>query len=52
MFNHLTGGRANVQLLQEAAVRDLVEILDRCEGTKVGTPNVTKNWGVPISHSH
>ncbi|XP_019538536.2 vacuolar protein sorting-associated protein 33A [Aedes albopictus] len=34
MFNHLTGGRANVQLLQEAAVRDLVEILDRCEGTK------------------
>lgn len=36
MFTHLTGGRANVQLLQEAAVRDLVEILDRCEGTKVG----------------
>ncbi|XP_062561013.1 vacuolar protein sorting-associated protein 33A [Armigeres subalbatus] len=34
MFTHLTGGRANVQLLQEAAVRDLVEILDRCEGTK------------------
>lgn len=34
MFTHLAGGRANVQLLQESAVRELVEILDRCEGTK------------------
>ncbi|XP_055638417.1 vacuolar protein sorting-associated protein 33A isoform X2 [Toxorhynchites rutilus septentrionalis] len=34
MFSHLSGGRANIQLLQEAAVRELVEILDRCEGTK------------------
>ncbi|EDS39484.1 vacuolar protein sorting-associated protein 33A [Culex quinquefasciatus] len=34
MFTHLSGGRANIQLIQEAAVRELVEILDRCEGTK------------------
>ncbi|XP_055541088.1 vacuolar protein sorting-associated protein 33A [Wyeomyia smithii] len=34
MFTHLSGGRLNVQLLQEAAARELVEILDRCEGTK------------------
>uniref|UniRef100_A0A8W7PQX2 VPS33A n=1 Tax=Anopheles coluzzii TaxID=1518534 RepID=A0A8W7PQX2_ANOCL len=34
MYSHLSGGRANVQLLQEAAVREFVKILDRCEGTK------------------
>ncbi|XP_065079001.1 vacuolar protein sorting-associated protein 33A [Ochlerotatus camptorhynchus] len=34
MYTHLAGGRANVQLLQESAIRELVEILDRCEGTK------------------
>ena len=36
MFSHLSGsGKVNVQLIQEAAVKELVDILDRCEGTKV-----------------
>ncbi|XP_058823517.1 vacuolar protein sorting-associated protein 33A [Topomyia yanbarensis] len=34
MFTHLSGGRVNIQQLQESVARELVEILDRCEGTK------------------
>ncbi|XP_050088887.1 vacuolar protein sorting-associated protein 33A [Anopheles aquasalis] len=34
MYSHLSGGRVNVQLLQEAAVREFVDILDCCEGAK------------------
>lgn len=35
MFPHLSGFRVNVSLLQEAVNKELIAILDRCDGTKV-----------------
>lgn len=35
MFPHLSSWRVNLTLLQEAANKDLLSILDKCEGTKV-----------------
>lgn len=35
MAAHLASGRVNVALLREAARRELVELLDKCIGTKV-----------------
>jgi hypothetical protein len=38
MFPHLSGsGRVNVSLIQEPAIKELLAILERCDGsTKVG----------------
>lgn len=35
MFPHLAGWRVNVALIQEAASKDLLRIVEKCEGTKV-----------------
>lgn len=35
MFPHLNGWRVNLALIQEAAVKELIGILEKCEGTKV-----------------
>lgn len=35
MFSHLTGWRVNVALIQENASKDLLDIVEKCEGTKV-----------------
>lgn len=35
MFPHLYGFRVNISLFQEAASKELFEILEKCEGTKV-----------------
>lgn len=35
MSNYLTGGRVNVSLLQESAAKDLICLLDMCDGPKV-----------------
>lgn len=35
MFPHLYGFRVNISLFQEAASKELLEILEKCEGTKV-----------------
>lgn len=35
MFSHLTGWRVNVALIQENASKELLGILEKCEGTKV-----------------
>lgn len=35
MFPHLHGLWVNVSLVQEAASKELIEILDKCDGTKV-----------------
>lgn len=35
MFSHLYGFRVNISLFQEAASKELFDILDKCEGTKV-----------------
>lgn len=37
MFPHLfsSGRGVNIQLLQEAAIKELSSLLERCEGTKV-----------------
>lgn len=35
MSNYLTGGRVNISLLQESAARDLISLLDKCDGPKV-----------------
>lgn len=37
MFPHLYGFRANVSLLQESASKELLKILDKCEGSKVSS---------------
>lgn len=34
-FSHLVSPKVNLALLQEQALNDLIDILDRCEGTKV-----------------
>lgn len=35
MFPHLSGWRVNLALLQEAASKEFLGILDKCDGTKV-----------------
>lgn len=35
MFPHLSGSRANISLLQEAASKEFLQLLEKCEGTKV-----------------
>lgn len=35
MFPHLYGFRVNISLFQEAASKELLEILDKCDGPKV-----------------
>lgn len=35
MFPHLQGIRVNISVLQEAATKELLTILEKCEGTKV-----------------
>lgn len=37
MSNYLAGGRVNVSLLQESAAKDLICLLDKCDGPKVNT---------------
>lgn len=37
MSNYLTGGRVNIGLLQESATKDLICLLDKCDGPKVNT---------------
>lgn len=34
-FVHLTTSKVNIGLVQELACNELLEILDKCEGTKV-----------------
>jgi hypothetical protein len=34
-FSHLVTQKVNLALVQELALNELIEILDRCEGTKV-----------------
>lgn len=34
-FSHLISQKVNVALVQETALNELIEIFDRCEGTKV-----------------
>lgn len=34
-MSYLTGSRVNISLLQEAAARDLIFLLDKCDGPKV-----------------
>lgn len=36
MFSHLSGWRVNVSLIQEMASKELLKLLEKCEGTKVG----------------
>ncbi|XP_050526937.1 vacuolar protein sorting-associated protein 33A [Daktulosphaira vitifoliae] len=35
MSNYLTGGRVNVGQLQESAAKELIQLLDKCDGPKV-----------------
>lgn len=35
MFPHLSGWKVNMSLLQEAASKELLRVLDKCEGPKV-----------------
>lgn len=35
MFPNLSGWRVNLSLLQEAASKELLGLLDKCNGTKV-----------------
>lgn len=35
MFPHLQGIRVNISVLQEAATKELLTILEKCDGTKV-----------------
>lgn len=37
MSNYLTGGRVNISLLQESATKDLIGLLEKCDGSKVNT---------------
>lgn len=39
MSSYLAGGRVNVGLLQETAAKDLISLLDKCEGPKVNVQN-------------
>jgi hypothetical protein len=34
-FTHLTTSKVNIGLVQELACNELLEILEKCEGTKV-----------------
>lgn len=34
-FSHLSSSKVNLSLVQEQALNELIEILDKCEGTKV-----------------
>lgn len=34
-FSHLVTSKVNIGLVQELACNELLEILDKCEGTKV-----------------
>lgn len=43
MFPHLYGFRVNISLFQEAASKELLEILEKCEGTKVFNINPSFN---------
>lgn len=36
-FPHLASSKVNLALVQELALNELVEILDKCEGTKVNS---------------
>jgi len=40
MFPHLSGWRVNISLLQEQASKELLDILEKCEGTKVYFPPI------------
>lgn len=35
MTNHLSGGKANISLVQEYLRKQLLLLLDKCHGTKV-----------------
>jgi len=35
MANYLTSSRVNISLLQENAAKDLIYLLDKCDGPKV-----------------
>lgn len=35
MSNYLTSSRVNISLLQEGAAKDLIDLLDKCDGPKV-----------------
>jgi len=35
MSNYLTSSRVNISLLQEDAAKDLIHLLDKCDGPKV-----------------
>lgn len=37
MFPHLYGFRVNISLVQEQANKELLKILDKCEGSKVSS---------------
>lgn len=41
-FSHLVSTKVNLALVQEQALNELIEILDRCEGTKVKTLKIMK----------
>lgn len=44
MFSNLSGWRVNLSLLQEAASKELLGLLDKCSGTKVTKREITKNF--------
>lgn len=37
MFPHLNGWRVNLALIQEAAIKEVIAILEKCDGKKVKT---------------
>lgn len=39
-FSHLVTSKVNIGLVQELACNELLEILDKCEGTKVNFRNI------------
>lgn len=47
-FSHLVSSKVNLALLQEQALNDLIDILDRCEGTKVIFKNFNNLNYLPI----
>lgn len=40
MSSYLTGGRVNVGLLQESAAKNLISLLDKCDGPKVNITSI------------
>lgn len=42
-FSHLISSKVNLALVQELALNELIEILNRCDGTKVNKVKIFEN---------